>query len=167
MSPSPSERRHKRSPSRDDGYCHERKQKPRVRMYPWEDEESLRSLHCKACDLTLNDRDTMHGHLKGRNHLQQLKRVKDQEVRLITGGRGLQDVLVPDKSTFDENFWKREKGPQKLRPDQERFLDTKSFDKMPATFDKRDYDYGQYKFDPKELHCEVELQRRSFLRNAL
>lgn len=130
-------------------------------MYPWEDEETLRSLHCKACDLTLNDRDSMFGHLKGKNHLQQLKRLKNQEVRLITGGRGLQDVLVPDKSTFDENFWKREKGPQKLRPEQERYLDTKSFDKMPVKFDKRNSDYGQYKFDPKELHCEAELLQRS------
>ena len=82
----------------------------------------VRSLHCKACNISLNDRDSMFGHLKGTTHLMQLKRLKDHDVRLKTGGRGLQDVLVPDKTTFDEDYWKRERGPQKLRPEQERFL---------------------------------------------
>jgi len=147
-SQSPSDKRYRRSHSPN-----EEKPKPRVQFYPWEDEETLRSLHCKACDVTLNDRDSMYGHLKGNNHLMQLKRLKDHKSRLATG-RGLQDNLVPDQTTFDENYWKREKGPQKLRPEQERFLDTGRHDRMPAKFDRRTYDYGQYKFDENELYCQ-------------
>ena len=119
---SPQDRRYKRSPPSDYENDYEEKPKPSVQIYPWEDEETLRSLHCKACNVTLNDRDSMFGHLKGTTHLMQLKRLKDHGVRLKTGGRGLQDVLVPDKTTFDEDYWKRERGPQKLRPEQERFL---------------------------------------------
>jgi len=151
---SPQDRRYKRSPPSDYENDYEEKPKPSVQIYPWEDEETLRSLHCKACNVTLNDRDSMFGHLKGTTHLMQLKRLKDHDVRLKTGGRGLQDVLVPDKTTFDEDYWKRERGPQKLRPEQERFLDTKRLDKMPAKFDKRTYDNGQYKFQKDEMYCE-------------
>lgn len=126
----------------------------RDQRYPWEDEETLRSLHCKDCNVTLNDRDSMMGHLKGTQHLMQLRRLKDNAVRGATGGRGLNDVLIPNNENFDENFWYREKGPQKLRPEQERFLDTKRLDAVPAKFDSRTYDNGQYRFDERENYCE-------------
>ena len=34
------------------------------------------------------------------------------------------------------------------------YLDTKRLDKMPAKFDKRTYDNGQYKFQKDEMYCE-------------
>ena len=121
-------------------------------IYPWQDEETLRSLHCKDCNVTLNDRDSMVGHLKGTQHLMQAKRLKDAEIRSKTGGRSLNDVLVPHG--YDENFWIRDRGPRKLRPEQERMLDTERLNQIPAKFSARDYDNGQYRFDRKELYCE-------------
>ena len=118
--------------------------------YPWQDEETLRSLHCKDCNVTLNDRDSMMGHLRGTQHLMQLRRLKDHEVRSKTG-RSLNDVLVPNYQDYD---WNKERGDRKLRPDQERFLDTKRLDSVPAKFDAKSYDNGQYRYDEKELHCE-------------
>ena len=118
--------------------------------YPWQDEETLRSLHCKDCNVTLNDRDSMMGHLRGTQHLMQLRRLKDHEVRSKTG-RSLNDVLVPNHQDYD---WNKERGDRKLRPDQQRFLDTKRLDSVPAKFDAKSYDNGQYRYDEKELHCE-------------
>ena len=132
----------------------ERKYDVRGQRYPWEDEETLRSLHCKDCNVTLNDRDSMMSHLKGTQHLMQLKRLKDDQVRKTTGGLGLNDVLVPNYDNYDPNFWNREKGPQKLRPDQERFLNTERLDAVPAKFNPDRYDHGQYKFNESELYCE-------------
>ena len=123
-------------------------------MMPWEDEETLRSLYCQKCDVRLNDRDSMMGHLKGTQHLMQLNRLKDNEVRQASGmQKGLKDVLVP--SGFDQNFWNKERGPRKLRPEQERMLDTSRFDQMPTKFDPSSYDNGQYRFDENELYCSV------------
>ena len=67
---------------------------------------------------------------------------------------GLNDVLVPKCDNFDPNFWVQDKGPQKLRPAQERFLDTERFDAVPANFDSSKYDYGEYKSNESELFCE-------------
>ena len=74
-------------------------------------------------------------------------------MRIATGGPGLSDLLRPSSMRFDENFWNREKGPSKLRPEQERFLDTKRFDRVPAKFDKDNYDYRQSRSQEKELYC--------------
>ena len=84
----------------------------------------------------------------------QLRREKDDQVRRNTGGLGLNDVLVPNEDNYDPNFWNRERGPQKLRPDQERFLNTKRLDSIPSKFDPSNYDHGQYKFNESELYCE-------------
>jgi len=94
----------------------------------------------------------MVGHLKGTQHLMQAKRLKDAEIRSKTGGRSLNDVLVPHG--YDENFWTRDRGPRKLRPEQERMLDTERLNQIPAKFSARNYDNGQYRFDRKELYCE-------------
>ena len=75
-------------------------------------------------------------------------------IRRKTGGWGLNDVLVPKCDNFDPNFWVQDKGPQKLRPAQERFLDTERFDAVPANFDSSKYDYGEYKSNEAELFCE-------------
>jgi len=125
--------------------------------YPWQDEETLRTLHCEDCAVYLHDRDSMLSHLKGRPHLMQKQRIRDREVRLSTGGRGMNDMLRPDKESFkyDDGYWDRERGPRKLRPEQERFLDTKRMDGIKAKFDQDGYDYGQYKYDEGALHCDI------------
>ena len=73
-------------------------------------DETLRTLHCKDCNVYLHDRDSMVGHLQGREHLMQQKRMRDNEVRLATGGRGLNDMLRPDHHSldYDESYWHRE-----------------------------------------------------------
>ena len=96
----------------------------------------------------------MVGHLKGSSHLMQLRRLKDHEMRNKTG-KSLNDNLVPSYDDYDEDFWNLNKGARKLRPEQERFLDTKRLDNVPAKFNRERYDNGQYKFNENELHCEV------------
>ena len=95
----------------------------------------------------------MVGHLQGNKHLMQLKRLKDHEIRNKTG-KSLNDNLVPTYDDYDEDYWHQNKGARKLRPEQERFLDTKRLDNVPAKFDRERYDNGQYKFNEKELYCE-------------
>jgi len=125
--------------------------------YPWEDRESLRTLHCKDCNVYLHDRDSMFSHLKGRPHLMQQQRLRDNEVRQATGGRGLNDMLRPDKErlNYDDGYWDRERGSRKLRPEQERFLDTSRLNSVKAKFDSEDYDYGQFRYKEEDLYCEV------------
>ena len=79
----------------------------------------------------------------------QLRRLADDQIRKSTGGLRLNDVLVP---TYDPNFWNRVKEPKRLKPDQEKFLDTKRLDKVPAKFDPSNYNKGTY--NESELHCE-------------
>ena len=95
----------------------------------------------------------MVGHLNGYQHLMQLRRLKDHEMRNKTG-KSLNDNLVPTYEDYDEDYWNRNKGARKLRPEQERFLDTKRLDDVPAKFNRERYDNGQYKFNEKELYCE-------------
>ena len=95
----------------------------------------------------------MVGHLNGTNHLMQLRRLKDDEMRNKTG-RSLNDNLVPTYEDYEQDFWNKNKGARKLRPEQERFLDTKRLDDVPAKFNRERYDNGQYKFNEKELYCE-------------
>ena len=38
---------------------------------------------------------------------------------------------------------------KKLKPEQERYLDTARLDNITAKFDGRNYDHGQFKFDMK------------------
>jgi len=124
---------------------------------PWEDEETLRSLNCKACAVFLHDRDSMLAHLKGAPHLSQQQRLRDREVRARTGGFGLNDVLRLDSSKmqYDDRFWVEQKSKEKkLRPEHERFLDTARFDNIPAKFDPNNYDHGQFKYKEKENYCE-------------
>jgi len=111
-------------------------------------------LHCKQCDIPFNDRESMVGHLMGYSHQMQLRRLKDQEIRNKTG-KSLNENLVLKYDDYDEDYWHKNKGDRKLRPDQERFLDTKRLDNVPAKFDRERYDNGQYKFNEKELHCEI------------
>lgn len=125
--------------------------------YPWDDTETLLSLNCKACSVFLHDRDSMMAHLKGAPHLSQQQRLRDKEVRARTGGFGLSNVLKPDnvKMNYDDKFWVQNRGKnRKLKPEQERFLDTKRLDNITAKFDGRNYDHGQFKFDMKENYCE-------------
>ena len=125
--------------------------KPRVGLRPWQDEYTLRSLHCQKCDVKLHDRDSMKAHLNGRQHLMQLRRLTDNYVRQSTGMRmGLNAVLAP--VDFDPEFWNKNRGPRKLRPDQERMYDNDRFDEMPTKFDEKES--KQYKLDEKMLHCE-------------
>eukprot|EP00092_Neocalanus_flemingeri_P008772 GFUD01009445.1.p1 GENE.GFUD01009445.1~~GFUD01009445.1.p1 ORF type:complete len:463 (+),score=149.43 GFUD01009445.1:53-1390(+) len=158
--------RSKRSRSRSRGNMYrDRKSRSRSPMskpgpssyYPWQDEETLRTLNCKDCDVYLHDRDSMLSHLKGRPHLMQQQRLRDNEVRMATGGRGLNDMLRPDKDSlqYDDSYWDRERGTRKLRPEQERFLDTSRLDTVKAKFDSEEYDYGQFKYREKELYCDI------------
>lgn len=99
----------------------------------------------------------MLSHLKGRPHLSQQQRLRDNEIRARTGGYGLNDVLKPDnvKLQYDDNFWDKEtQKPKKLRPEHERFLDTERLDHIPAKFDPQSYDNGQFKFNHRENYCE-------------
>ena len=123
------------------------------RQYMAQYQDDLRSLYCKECNIPFNDRDSMIGHLNGYQHLMQLRRLKDHEMRTKTG-KSLNDNLVPSYDDYDEDFWNRNKGARKLRPEQERFLDTKRLDDVPAKFNRERYDNGQYKFNEKELYCE-------------
>ena len=93
------------------------------------------------------------GHLNGYQHLKQLRRLKDHEMRNKTG-KSLNDNLVPVFEDYDEDYWNKNLGSRKLRPEQERFLDTERLNAVPANFNPKNYDHGQYKFDEKELHCE-------------
>ena len=93
-------------------------------------------------------------HLDGKNHLKQLRRIKDNDIRKKCGGKSLSEVLVLNSEDIDENYWKKDKGPRMLRPDQERFLDTARFDNIPAKFDSKTYDNGQYKCIEDELFCK-------------
>jgi len=114
--------------------------------YPWEDQQTLRTLNCKACNVFLHDRDSMVAHLKGAPHLSQQQRLRDKEVRARTGGYGLNEVLKPDskKMNYDDRFWLEQKGKnRKLKPEQERYLDTDRLNAIPAKFDQRTYDHGQ------------------------
>merc|ERR1712013_254611 len=127
---------------------------------PWEDQETLRSLNCKACNVFLHDRDSMLAHLKGAPHLSQQQRLRDKEVRARTGGFGLNDVLRLDntKMQYSDRFWVEQKGKEKkLRPEHERFLDTSRFENMPAKFDPDNYDHGQFKY----------RRRRTIVRSAM
>ena len=96
----------------------------------------------------------MVGHLRGNKHLMQLRRLMDYEMRNKTG-KSINDNWVPTYDDYDEDFWNQNKGARKLRPEQERFLDTKRLDHVPAMFNSERYDNGQYKFIKKELHCKV------------
>ena len=102
-------------------------------------------------------RESMMSHLKGRPHLMQQQRLRDSEVRMVSGGRGLNDMLRPDKDSlkYDDSYWDRERGARKLRPEQERFLDTDRLDSVKAKFDSEDYDYGQFKYKQEELYCDI------------
>ena len=110
-------------------------------------------MHCKECNISFNDRESMIGHINGKEHLKQLRRLKDDEIRNKTG-KSLNDNLVPSYADYKENFWNENKGPRKLRPEQERFLDTEWLDDVPAKFDREGYDYGQYKYNEEEMYCE-------------
>lgn len=136
-----------------------RSPRPRDRAidYPWEDQHTLRTLNCKACNVFLHDRDSMVAHLKGAPHLSQQQRLRDKEVRARTGGYGLNEVLKPDskKMNYDDRFWLEQKGKnRKLKPEQERYLDTDRLNSIPAKFDKRTYDHGQFTFKMEENYCE-------------
>ena len=96
----------------------------------------------------------MVGHLRGNKHLMQLRRLMDYEMRNKTG-KSINDNWVPTYDDYDEDFWNQNKGARKIRPEQERFLDTKRLDHVPAMFNSERYDNGQYKFIKKELHCKV------------
>ena len=87
----------------------------------------------------------------------QQQRLRDSEVRTVTGGRGLNDMLRPNQDCFnyDDNYWDRERGARKLRPEQERFLDTSRLDSVKAKFDNDLYDYGQFKYNEEELYCDI------------
>merc|ERR1719219_1269269 len=76
-------------------------------------------------------------------------------MRQRTGGLGLSEVLLPDTNIYDEKFWDREKGTRKLRPEQERFLDTKRLENVKAKFDPTNYDNGQFRYRRSDLHCET------------
>ena len=117
----------------------------------------MRSLHCRDCNVYLHDRDSMLGHLKGREHLMQQKRMRDNEVR-VARGKGLSDMLRPDqeKMEYDDRYWEREDRERRgrvLLPEQERFLDISRLDTVRPKFNARKYDMGQYKFSEKEMHC--------------
>ena len=96
----------------------------------------------------------MIGHLNGKEHQKQLRRLKDDEMRNKTG-KSLNDNLVPSYADYKENFWNENKGPRKLRPEQERFLDTERLDDVPAKLDRERYDNGQYKFNKKEMYAKT------------
>jgi len=159
---SPSSRRRggARSSSRSRSRTPQKKPLVRNEYSRKEYDETLRTLHCKDCNVYLHDRDSMVGHLQGREHLMQQKRMRDNEVRLATGGRGLNDMLRPDHHSldYDESYWHREDRARRgkvLLPEQEKFLDVNRVDTMRAKFDARKYDMGQYKFNEKEMHCSV------------
>jgi len=87
----------------------------------------------------------------------QQQRLRDQEVRNFTGGKGLNDTLRPDKDRlkYDDSYWDRERGTRRLRPEQERFLDTSRLDAVKAKFDPNEYDFGQFKYKEEELYCKI------------
>jgi len=125
--------------------------------FPWEDRETLSSLHCQDCNVGLHDKDSMLAHLRGRPHLMQKQRLHESRVRQATGlALGLTEALVPDKEKlqYDDKFWDRQRGGVRLRPEQEKFLDTTRYDRMEAKFKKDRYDGGQFRFSEEELHCK-------------
>ena len=100
----------------------------------------------------------MLAHLRGRPHLMQKQRLHESRVRQATGlALGLTEALVPDKEKlqYDDKFWDRQRGGVRLRPEQEKFLDTTRYDRMEAKFKKDRYDGGQFRFSEEELHCKV------------
>merc|ERR1719369_315035 len=98
----------------------------------------------------------MYSHLKGKSHLMMLQRIRDNSLRVSTGyGLMARNQIDPDEVEYDGNYWEREQGPKKLRPDQERFLDAKGLDRIPAKFQDKNYDHGQFSFREKEFHCDI------------
>ena len=89
--------------------------------------------------------------MQGKSHLAQKRRLLDRDVRELTGGRGISDLVKPARMVYDDNFWNREKGQRRLRPEQERFLDTKRFDRIQSKFDKDKYRQSRTK--EEELYC--------------
>ena len=69
----------------------------------------------------------------------------------MTGGRGTSDLLMPSEDVYDSDYWNKEKGPRRLRPEQERYLDTKRFDRLQPKFDQESY--RKARPSEKELHC--------------
>ena len=69
----------------------------------------------------------------------------------MTGGRGTSDLLMPSEDVYDSDYWNKEKGPRRLRPEQERYLDTKRFDRLQPKFDQESY--RKARPTEKELHC--------------
>lgn len=130
---------------------------PTFSSYSNDDDLTLANLYCEPCDVRLHDRDSMLAHLKGRPHLSQQQRLRDRDVRNLTGGRGISEVFGAETSRnqYSEDFWKTNKGQKALLPDQERFLDEKRLDKKRARFDSRSYDYAQYKPNQDDLYCDI------------
>ena len=50
-------------------------------------------------------------------------------------GYGMREVLRPAREVYDYEYWAREKGERRLRPEQERFLDTRRLDRVKPKFD--------------------------------
>jgi len=140
--------------------CRSRSPQPKTinMKYPWQDEEVLRTLHCRDCDVLMYDRDSMASHLRGRKHLMQQTRLRDKEVRLTRGGRrGLNDVLRANQEwlEYDDGYWEKERSGRDLKLEQERFMDSYRLDMVKAKFDAKKYDYGQYRLRKEEVHCEI------------
>jgi len=95
----------------------------------------------------------MESHLKGKPHLMQQKRLKENQLR-ITTGNGVKARHPPTgigKLQYDDRLWKREKA----QPEQERWLDESRLDKIKPKFQGDSYDQGQFSFRQKEFHCDV------------
>ena len=89
--------------------------------------------------------------MQGKSHLAQKRRLLDRDVRRLTGGPGISDLVKPATMVYDDNYWNREKGSRRLRPEQERFLDTKRFDGVQSKFDKNNYRQARTKVE--DLYC--------------
>ena len=66
-SPSSARDYHQRSKKSEDHYSRDRKSPVRNKKYPLDEEECLRSLSCKYCNIQFNDGDSVKDHLIGKH----------------------------------------------------------------------------------------------------
>jgi len=156
----------RRSRSPTDGCRAIKRERSQEQYRSAEDEQALRSLYCKRCDVELKDSGSMMAHISGGPHLKMKRRLQEKEMRELTGGQyGLSEMLMPSREVYDPDFWNKEKGPKRLRPEQERFLDTKRLDLIPAKFDPKKFNMNERREELYCSDCDVWVKSRNQMQN--
>lgn len=121
-----------------------------------EDEKrSLSTLHCELCDVKLGDPDSMRGHIRGRNHLQE----KKNKGQYIPG----MNMKVEDN---DRNFWTQQDNKIRIQQASRTTLDNDYSDKK-SNFTGKRYDMGQFNKSRYCGICGVTVHSRDTMENHI